>query len=60
MSRLDEFQLAVARDSEYADLRNRADSAMRRGDFDKARELTARMDAIADAIARRLKRTETS
>lgn len=56
MTRLDAFKLAVASDADYAELRNRADSAMRLGDFDKARELTARMDAIADAIAKRLKR----
>lgn len=55
MTRLDAWMLAVARDAEYADARNKAESAMRRGDFDKARELTARMDAIADAIARRLR-----
>ncbi len=55
MSLLDQYVLAVARDADYAECRRRAESAMRRGDFDKARELTARMDAIADAIARRLK-----
>ena len=58
MSLLDQYVLAVAGDAEYADTRNKAESAMRRGDFDKARELTARMDAIADAIAKRLKRME--
>lgn len=60
MTRLDAFVLAVASDAEYRFAKDAAESAMRRGDFDKARELTARMDAIADAIAKRLKRTETN
>lgn len=56
MTRLDAFVLAVATDAEYRHAKDSADSAMRRGDFDKARELTARMDAIADGIGRRLRR----
>lgn len=53
---LDAFRLAVASDVDYAHCRRECERALRVGDFVEARRLTARMDAIADGIGRRLRR----
>lgn len=56
MNRLDAFVLAISRDRDYQHARRQFEAALSAYRFDEARGLEIEMKAIADRIAKRLKR----
>ena len=60
MTRFDAWRLAILDDADYQHARRRFEAALSAARFDEAREIEAKLRAIADAIAKRLKRMETN
>lgn len=58
ISRLDAFVLAISKDRDYQHARRQFEAALSAYRFDEARGLEIEMQAIADAIAKRLRRME--